>query len=178
VGRKATQRVATSSPRISFSDGKYQKTEGIRGVGVTCRTAITSVWVLTTVAALSGMAVVLVTHAAGFLRRAWLSLIVQLHSVSHGAQVGNVPDVLVGAVGAFILLLPVAGITFTYLMTCRGAGVTLAVRRSRIDLTLAAPAGEESPQRNSVRFLTKPASGGKPSTQSPWISEGDKACAG
>ena len=117
------------------------------------RLAVTG-WVLSTVVALSAMAVVVITNISGYLRRAWLSLFVQLDWVQHGARIGSVADVLVGAIGAFMLVLPVAGITFTYLLLCRGVGASLAVRRTRLDLTLAARDGGEIPQWGGRRFPT------------------------
>jgi putative peptide zinc metalloprotease protein len=125
------------------------------------RVAVTT-WVMTTLAALSGMAILVITSASGYLRRAWLSLIVQLHWIAHGARVGSVAEMLVGAIGAFMLMLPVAGLVVTYLLMCRGLGAAFAVRRLR-----AAPRGDEFPQPGSVRFLTPPVLAGKPSSQEP-----------
>ena len=92
------------------------------------------------------MAALVVVNASPFLRRAWESLIVQAEVISHGARVGSVVDVLVGAVGVLMLLLPLVGITFTYLLLCRGVGAALAVRRTRLEVTLATREGEEVTQ--------------------------------
>jgi putative peptide zinc metalloprotease protein len=86
-----------------------------------------SVWVLTTAAALGGLAVIVVVNAPHYLRQAWQSLVLQLGAIG----TGGVIDVLNGAVGIFMLLLPVLGMTLTYLVICRGIGAALAVRRAR-----------------------------------------------
>jgi putative peptide zinc metalloprotease protein len=109
------------------------------------RVAVTT-WVLSTVAALTAMAALVVVNASTFLRRAWESLIAQAEVISHGGRVGSVVDVLVGAVGVLMLLLPLVGITFTYLLLCRGVGAALAVRRTRLDMNLVTREGEEVPQ--------------------------------
>ena len=96
------------------------------------RAAVT-IWVLTTLAALASIAVAIVINAPSYLylRRAWQSLILQLDGVGHGARIGSVVDVLNGAIGAVMLLLPVAGITLTYVLLCRGTGTSLALRQDR-----------------------------------------------
>ncbi|MGB0091975.1 MAG: hypothetical protein WBP81_05520, partial [Solirubrobacteraceae bacterium] len=98
------------------------------------RAAVT-IWVLTTLAALASIAVVVVVNAPSYLRRAWQSLILQFDGVGHGARIGSVVDVLNGAIGTVMLLLPVAGITLTYVLLCRGTGTSLALRRDRVELT-------------------------------------------
>ena len=98
------------------------------------RAAVT-IWVLTTLAALASIAVAIVINAPSYLRRAWQSLILQLDGARHGARIGSVVDVLNGAIGAVMLLLPVAGITLTYLLLCRGTGTSLALRRDRVEPT-------------------------------------------
>jgi putative peptide zinc metalloprotease protein len=105
------------------------------------RVAVTT-WVLTTVAALAAMAVAVFVSAPGYLRKAWESLIVQFHLLEGGMRVGSAVNVLNGAAGVFMLLLPVAGITLTYLLLCRSLGTVLAARRTRVDLTLAAARDE------------------------------------
>jgi putative peptide zinc metalloprotease protein len=100
------------------------------------RAAVTT-WVLTTVVALAGMAVIVAINAPSYLGRAWQSLFIQLDWIGHGGQIGSVVDVLTGSLGIFMLLLPVVGLTLTYLLLCRGLGRSLAVRRTRVDLTLA-----------------------------------------
>lgn len=135
------------------------------------RAAVT-VWVLTTLVALVGMAVLVVLNASGFLSQAWQSLMLQVDWISRGARIGNVLDVLNGAIGAFMLVLPVAGITFTYLMLCRGLGASLAVRRSRVDVTLAVRDGEEIPHRHPRRFPTRRLRRGNRCVSTPPPQEG------
>jgi len=77
------------------------------------------------------MVVALVLNAPGYLSRAWQSLISQADAVTTGVRVGNTLGVLAGAVGSAMLLLPVVGMTLTYLLLCRGVGASLAVRRAR-----------------------------------------------
>jgi len=101
------------------------------------RAAVTT-WVLTTVAVLTAFAVLIVVNAPGYLSSTWQSLIVQLDWVGNGVRFGSVVDLLVGAVGILTLLLPVAGLTLTYLLLCRGIGASLARRRARVDVALAA----------------------------------------
>ena len=117
------------------------------------RAAVTT-WVLTTVVALTAFAVLIVVNAPGYLSRTWQSLIVQLDWVGNGIRFGSVVDLLVGAIGILTLLLPVAGLTLTYLLLCRGIGVSLARRRARVDVALAA-ASSGSASTSS----TPPASG-------------------
>ena len=83
------------------------------------------------------MLVLVVVNAPGYLRQAWESLILQIDSIGFGAHIGSVADVVNGAVGVVMLVLPVLGLPLTYLMLCRGLGVWLAVRRARVDLTLS-----------------------------------------
>jgi putative peptide zinc metalloprotease protein len=94
------------------------------------RAAVTA-WVLTTVAALAAMAVLIVVNVPSYLTRGWRSLILQFDSVGHGARIGSVVDVLNGAIGAVMLVLPIAAITLTYLLLCRGIGIRLALHRAR-----------------------------------------------
>jgi putative peptide zinc metalloprotease protein len=99
--------------------------------------AAVSVWVITTVAVLAGAVVMIVVSAPGYLRQAWQSLILQLQGIGFGAHTGNVTEVATGVIGAFMLILPVAGMTLTYLLLCRQIGASLASRTTRVDLTLA-----------------------------------------
>jgi putative peptide zinc metalloprotease protein len=101
------------------------------------RAAVT-IWVISTIAALLAMAVAIVVNAPSYLTQAWRSLLLQLDSIAYGGRVGSVVDVLNGVIGTIMLLLPVVGITLTYLLVCRGAGTSLAIRRGRADITLAA----------------------------------------
>jgi putative peptide zinc metalloprotease protein len=99
--------------------------------------AAVSAWVISTVAILTGAAVMIILSAPGYLRQAWQSLIVQIHGIGLGAHIGSVADVVAGVLGALMLLLPVAGMTLTYLLLWRQMGRSLASRRARADLTLA-----------------------------------------
>ena len=94
------------------------------------RAAVTT-WVLTAVAALAAMAVLIVVNVPSYLTRGWRSLILQLDWVEHGARIGSVVDVLNGAIGAVMLVFPIAAITLTYLLLCRGIGIRLALHRAR-----------------------------------------------
>ena len=105
------------------------------------RAAVTT-WVLSTLAALTAIAVVIILYAPGYLTRAWQSLILQFDAVAYGLRAGNIVDLLNGTIGAAMLLLPIAGITLTYLLICRRAGTTLALRAARVDATLAATGGK------------------------------------
>jgi putative peptide zinc metalloprotease protein len=106
------------------------------------RVAVTT-WVLGTVTAITGTAFLVIGHAAGYLKRAWESLIVQVDAVGTGARLGNVVDVVNGAISTLMLLLPVAGISLTYLLLCRGIGRSLALHRARVDATLSGPDGRD-----------------------------------
>jgi putative peptide zinc metalloprotease protein len=109
------------------------------------RIAVT-VWVVTTVVALSGMAVLVVSNASGYLVQYWQTLILQLQIIGDGARAGSAVDVLSGVVGVLMVLLPIAGTTLLYLLVCRGAGRLLALHSARTDLTLTA-----SPESFAVR---------------------------
>jgi putative peptide zinc metalloprotease protein len=90
-----------------------------------------SIWVLTTIVALAGMAALVIVNAPGYLRQAWHSLLLQVGAVGAGARLGSIIDVLNGAIGTFMLLLPVIGMTLTYVVICRGLGAALAARPDR-----------------------------------------------
>jgi putative peptide zinc metalloprotease protein len=111
------------------------------------RAAVTT-WVFSTLAAFTAMAVVIILYAPGYLTRAWQSLILQFDGVAYGLRVGSIVDLLNGTIGAAMLLLPVAGITLTYLLICRRAGTILALRGARVDATLAATGGTKTPTAN------------------------------
>ena len=108
------------------------------------RAAVTT-WVISTLAAFTAMAVVIILYAPGYLTRAWQSLILQFDGVAFGLRVGSIVDLLNGLIGAAMLLLPVAGITLTYLLICRRTGTTLALKSTRVDATLAAGPGTKTP---------------------------------
>ncbi len=101
-------------------------------------------WVFVSVTALVGMLGYAFAHAAQFISEAWRALALQIDTVSAGVQHGQAIDALNALTSAVLLVLPVCGMTFTYLLLCRGLGASVAVRRCRRDLTLA-PAREDSP---------------------------------
>lgn len=93
------------------------------------RVAVT-VWVVTTVLALTGMAVLVVTHASRYLVQYWQSLVTQWHLIGAGMRTGDAVDGLGGLLGVLMVLLPIAGTTLLYLLVCRGVGRFLAVRQA------------------------------------------------
>jgi putative peptide zinc metalloprotease protein len=111
------------------------------------RAAVTT-WVLSTLAAFTAMAVMIILYAPGYLTRAWQSLILQFDGVAFGARTGSIVDLLNGAIGAAMLLLPVTGITLTYLLICGRTGTSLALRRARVDVTHARRQGTKAPIPN------------------------------
>ena len=112
------------------------------------RVAVTT-WVITTVAALAAVAVIVIGNAPGYLHRARQSLIVQLDTAARGARIGSMVEVLTGALGVVMLLLPIAGITLNCLLLCRRIGRSLAVRRGRVDAATANRRGKQ-PASGSV----------------------------
>jgi putative peptide zinc metalloprotease protein len=102
---------------------------------------VVTVWVLTSVTALLGMLAYAFAYAPRFIAQAWHSLVLQIDTVSTSAAHLDVIVALNAAISALLLVLPVLGITFSYLLLCRGVGAAAAVQRSRRDLTLA-PARE------------------------------------
>ena len=113
------------------------------------RAAVTT-WVLTTVAVLATVAVVIIVNASSYLRHAWQSLFLQLDWVGHGARIGSVVDVLVGAIDVVMLLLPVVAITLSCLLLCRRVGISLALRRARAGDTLATGHGTNQPTAHQI----------------------------
>jgi len=107
--------------------------------------AAVSAWVISTLAAFTAMAVVITLYAPGYLTRAWQSLILQIDGISYSLRAGSIIDLLNATIGAAMLLLPVAGITLTYLLICRRTGSTLALKNTRVDATLAAGPGTKTP---------------------------------
>ena len=101
------------------------------------RAAVTA-WVLSTLAAIAAVVVTVVLNAPGYLERGWQSLLVQLGELTAGIRSGASVELLSGAIGTVMLLLPLAGITLSYLLICRRLGASLALRSARVDLTLAA----------------------------------------
>jgi putative peptide zinc metalloprotease protein len=111
------------------------------------RAAVTT-WVITTVAVLAAVALIVTYNAPDYLQRAWQSLIVQADAAARGARIGSVVEVLSGAIGAVMLLLPVAGITLNLLLLCRRIGGSLTLRRARIDATTAGGSEKQPPSRS------------------------------
>jgi putative peptide zinc metalloprotease protein len=109
------------------------------------RAAVT-IWVLTTVTVLGTLLVAIIIYGPGYAGGAWKSLLVQAKGVAHGVEIGSVVAVLTDAVGALMLILPLVGLTLTYLLMCRRVGTSLAQRRARLDLTLAPAHKDQSLQ--------------------------------
>jgi putative peptide zinc metalloprotease protein len=98
------------------------------------------IWVVTTVVALVGGAVLLFANAPRYLDRAWQSLQLQAHLVGQGVHSADVFMTLASGINVAMLFLPVAGFLLTYVMICRGAGSALAVGRARRAVRMAAAA--------------------------------------
>jgi putative peptide zinc metalloprotease protein len=113
------------------------------------RAAVTT-WVLTTVSVLSTGIVLMIIHVSGYFRGVWQSLQVQLHLIGYGTRIGSVVDVLAGAISAFLLLLPVAGMVLMYMLVCRGLGTWLALRRARAGDTHAKGRGTNQPPAHQI----------------------------
>jgi putative peptide zinc metalloprotease protein len=94
------------------------------------RAAVTA-WVLTTVAMLTAMAAMLVVRAPAYIDRAWASLHAQAVAAQHGVATGDVAAILAAGLGGLFLLLPPLGMTFVYVLLCRGLGARLALSRAR-----------------------------------------------
>jgi hypothetical protein len=120
------------------------------------RVAVT-VWVVTTVAALTGMMGLIVTHASGYLIQYWQTLLGELHMIGAGARAGNAVDLLGGLLGVLFVLLPIAGTTLLYLLICRGAGRFLALRPRRADLTLSGSPETPDGHRGRLPAITRAA---------------------
>jgi putative peptide zinc metalloprotease protein len=122
------------------------------------RAAVTT-WVFTTVLALAAMATAIIVYGPGYLGRAERSLLLQLDEIRQGLRVDSVVDFLTGTIGTVMLILPVAGITLTYVLLCRHAGTWLALRgASGSKITPAAAHGDETPQPGPMKFLGRPQS--------------------
>jgi len=96
------------------------------------------IWVVTTVVALIGGAVLLFANAPRYIDRAWQSLQVQTHLVAEGVRSADAFTTLASGINVVMLFLPVAGFLLTYLMICRGVGGALAVGQVRRAASLAA----------------------------------------
>jgi putative peptide zinc metalloprotease protein len=90
------------------------------------RVAVT-VWVVSTLVVIVVAGVVFATEAPAYAQRAWTSLHEQLATLSSGGTV----DVLAGGLGVLLLILPAAGLLFTYVLLCTQAGSLVAVARCR-----------------------------------------------
>ncbi|MGA2929863.1 MAG: hypothetical protein ABSG43_28535, partial [Solirubrobacteraceae bacterium] len=93
-------------------------------------------------------------NAPGYLTRAWQSLTVQINETARAIQLHNIPDVLVSATGTTMLVLPIVSIALTYLLLCRRAGISLALRRNRVDLTLASTTNPTNQQPQPHKLAT------------------------
>ncbi|HEU4974209.1 MAG TPA: hypothetical protein VFT50_03915 [Baekduia sp.] len=113
-------------------------------------------WVLSTVLALGTAGVVIAVHAPAYISRAWQSLVVQAEAVAGGA--GAVATAA-AVVGMAMLLMPVAGLTLTYVLLCRRLGMALALRRARAALVR----GGKVPQPGTTNVLAAPPHAGAPS---------------
>lgn len=91
------------------------------------RGAVTA-WVLTTVTVLTGVAVAVAIDGPAYVSQAWQSLWLQLGSARGALTAGNATQLISGVIGTVMLVLPVAGLTVTYVLACRGFGGTLALR--------------------------------------------------
>jgi putative peptide zinc metalloprotease protein len=94
------------------------------------RTAVTT-WVLTTVAILTAMGAMAILRAPGYVDRAWASLHAQAVALQQGVAAGDWAAILASGLGGLFLLLPPLGMTFVYLLLCRGLGARLALSRAR-----------------------------------------------
>jgi putative peptide zinc metalloprotease protein len=108
------------------------------------RTAVTA-WVLTTVAALIAIVVMIAVNGPSYVGRAWQSLVAQLDLIGLGLRLGNVLEVMSGTIGIVMLLFPFIGIILAYVLLCRLAGASLALRHVRTDLTLASAQRVQAP---------------------------------
>lgn len=98
------------------------------------RTAVT-VWVLTTIGALTALLAVLVLKAGPYATNGWASIVLQVRHAGHAVSHGQLADALASGLGTVLLLLPVVAVLYVYVSLCWGAGSRLALRRE--DVTLA-----------------------------------------
>jgi putative peptide zinc metalloprotease protein len=90
------------------------------------RVAVTT-WVVSTVVVIVAAVVVFAIEAPAYAQRAWASLHDQLAMLTRGGIV----DVLAGALGVVLLILPIAGLLVTYVLLCTQAGSLVALARCR-----------------------------------------------
>jgi putative peptide zinc metalloprotease protein len=112
------------------------------------RAAVTT-WVITAITALIAIGLMLATNISGFLQGNWAALITQLRAADAAVHAGDILSALNTIVSFCMLTLPVAGVLLTYLLLCRGLGSSLAVRRGRRDLALAAVRDEPTAVKNA-----------------------------
>jgi putative peptide zinc metalloprotease protein len=98
------------------------------------------IWVVTTIVALIGGAVLLFANAPRYINTAWQSLQLQAHLVGEGVRTADAFATLASGINVVMLLLPVAGCLLTYVMICHAAGSGLAISRARREVRLAAAA--------------------------------------
>ena len=94
------------------------------------RAAVTA-WVFTTLVVLVAVLALIVHAGPGYLDTGWRSLGEQSAAVVAAIRSGAVVDLMSGALGTVMLILPVLGVALTYLLTCRQLGVAFAIRRAR-----------------------------------------------
>jgi hypothetical protein len=102
---------------------------------------VVTAWVLISVTALIAMLGYAFAYAPRFIGQGWRALVLQTYTISAGLNHHDVIVALNAGINALLLVLPLLGITFSYLLLCRGLGTSVA-RHSRRDLTLA-PARED-----------------------------------
>jgi putative peptide zinc metalloprotease protein len=101
------------------------------------RSAFT-VWVLTTVAALTALLAMLVVKAPAYVSSGWASIVAQVQTVGRAVDHGAIAGVVTGAVGILLLALPVVAVLYLYVSMCWGAGSRLARRRDGVTLARGA----------------------------------------
>ncbi len=119
-------------------------------------------WVLTTLIVLIAVLIMIVRGASGYIDTAWRSLLAQGGGVADGFRSGSVVDALNGALGIVMLLLPVAGITITYVLMCRRVGATLAMRGGRRTMVRTASTTRAQSVPAQAQIISAPAAATRP----------------
>ena len=94
------------------------------------RTAV-RVWVAVAVVGLGGLAFWVVTNAHAILARALGSFVGQIGALEHAVAGADVLTAVASITGAAMLLLPPLGLTLTFWLLCRRAGLALGTRGAR-----------------------------------------------
>ena len=124
------------------------------------RVAVT-IWVVNTLVVIVVAVVVFATEAPAYAQRAWTSLYDQFATLASGGAV----DVLAGGLGVLLLILPAAGLLFTYVLLCTQAGSLVAIARCSArgrgyaPVTSSTPSGRAHPCEGAARVRGE-ASGG------------------